>query len=46
VAAAVTYRPRHKARPRYGRAVLIVLACTVWFMFVAVLTFAALLEWA
>jgi hypothetical protein len=40
------YRPRRKARPRYGRAVLIVLACAVWFMFVAVLTFAVLLEWA
>jgi hypothetical protein len=42
----MAYRPRHKARPRYGRAVLIVLACAVWFMFVAVLTFAWLMEYA
>jgi hypothetical protein len=42
----MAYRPRHKARPRYGRAVLIVLACAVWFLTIAVLTFAALLEWA
>jgi hypothetical protein len=42
----MAYRPRHKARPRYGRAVLIVLACTVWFMFVAVLTFAAFMSYA